>query len=329
MDLITLVVPVYNVERYLSACVESIVRQTYDNLQILLIDDGSTDASADICDEWSCKDSRIEVVHKVNGGLSDARNVGIERAKGELISFVDSDDMIADDMVDYLYWLLATNNADISVCQRIRTDERGEILDDCCNSLFPAYVVNGNGACMHDYLSAGRIDAPAWGKLYRRELFREVRYPVGRYHEDVFTTYRLIAQASVVAVGGERKYFYRVRKASIMQSAFSPKHLDAVEAKRQQADFVAEHYPCELPYVLSGIVYAANQCVWRMGTSGCFVWKYRKFLQSQYHAYEWKYLRYGRGKITSKLFSLCAFISVGMTIGIVFIVNKIKNKIYA
>lgn len=325
LELISLVVPIYNVEHYLSSCIESIVRQSYKNLQILLIDDGSTDSCPSICEEWVAKDSRIEVVHKANGGLSDARNAGIERAKGKYIAFVDSDDMISSDMVEYLYRLLITHNADISVCQRARINEDGNLLDDA-NPLFHDYAVRGNDACMHDYFSAGRIDAVAWGKLYRRELFREVRYPVGKYHEDVFTTYRLMAQASVVAVGGERKYFYRVRKASITQSVFSPKHLDAVKAKLQQAEFLAEHYPRELSYALSGIVYAANQCIWRMGISGCFSREYRRYLQAQYRAYEWRYLCYGRGKMTSKLFSLCAFVSVGMTIWIVSIVYRIRGR---
>lgn len=324
MDLITLVIPVYNVEKFLPLCIESIIKQSYKKLQIILIDDGSTDSSSFICDEYALKDTRIEVIHKENGGLSDARNAGIERAKGQYISFIDSDDMIIDDMIEYLYVQITKTNADISVCQRLLINENGDPLEDR-EFLFEDYVVSGNNECMHDFMSSKGIDTVAWGKLYRTELFKEIHYPKGKYHEDVFTTYRIVAKANVIAVGGEKKYYYRIRNASITKSSFSSKHLDAVTGKCEIADFIAVNYPDNLDYAKAGIVYAANQCVWRMGASHCFNKQYIIFLQSKYRSFEMSFLRYGRSHFFSKVLSICAFISVDVLLRFISIIHKIKN----
>ena len=130
MDLISIIVPVYNVEQYLRDCIESIINQSYRNLQIILVDDGSLDDCPRICDEYACKDHRIEVIHKENGGLSDARNVGVDQACGKYISFVDSDDRIAEDMIESLYDRIVGVKADMSVCQRFLIGESGDIKDD-------------------------------------------------------------------------------------------------------------------------------------------------------------------------------------------------------
>lgn len=126
-------------------------------------------------------------------------------------------------------------------------------------------------------MSSKGIDTVAWGKLYRTELFQDIRYPKGKYHEDVFITYRLVAKSNVIAVSGEKKYCYRIRNASITQSSFSSKHLDAVIGKCEIANFMEVNYPSELVYAQAGIVYAANQCVWRMGISHCFNKQYMNF----------------------------------------------------
>lgn len=322
MDLISIIIPVYNVEQYLPDCIESVINQSYQNLQIILVDDGSLDKCPKICDEYACKDHRIEVIHKENGGLSDARNAGIYQACGKYISFVDSDDMIATDMISVLYEKITQNKSDISVCQRSHIDETGKTLESSRTVLFEDYVVSGNKDCMHDFMSSRRIDTVAWGKLYRMDLFQDIRYPKGRYHEDVFTTYRLVAKANVIAVSGEKKYYYRVRNASITQSSFSSKHLDAVIGKCEMADFIATNYPKELLYAQAGIVYAANQCVWRMGVSLCFDRQYMDFLQSKYRSFEISFLRYGKNRLLSKVFSVCAFISVRMVVKVISIIKR-------
>ena len=321
MDLISIIVPVYNVEQYLRDCIESIINQSYRNLQIILVDDGSLDDCPRICDEYACKDHRIEVIHKENGGLSDARNVGVDQACGKYISFVDSDDRIAEDMIESLYDRIVGVKADMSVCQRFLIGESGDIKDDD-KALFEDYVVYGNKECVHDFMSSKGIDTVAWGKLYRTELFQDIRYPKGKYHEDVFITYRLVAKSNVIAVSGEKKYCHRIRNASITQSSFSSKHLDAVIGKCEIANFMEVNYPSELVYAQAGIVYAANQCVWRMGISHCFNKQYMNFLQSKYRSFETPFLRYGKNRFFSKIFSICAFISVNMVVKSISIIKN-------
>lgn len=324
MDLITIIVPVYNVERFLPVCVESILQQTYRNLQILLINDGSTDSCPQICDEYALKDTRIEVIHKLNGGLSDARNFGIEHAKGQYITFVDSDDVIASDMVEYLYLFLKKNHADISVCQPLRIAENGNSID-VKKTFFKDFVVSGNLACFHEFMAFRRIGIIACGKLYRTGLFREVRFPVERYHEDVFTTYKLIALSDKIAVGSKKKYGYRIRTASITQSSFSPKHLDAVIAKEELADFIIKHYPKEQNYAKIGIVYSATQCVFRMGCSHCYDKYYMHFLQSRFRAHEGAFLCHGKCKISTKIISIFSFFNVSFTIRIISLISKLNK----
>lgn len=323
MTLVSVIVPIYNVEKYLPACVESIVSQTWKNLQIILVDDGSTDSCPSLCDGYAMQDSRIEVVHKENGGLSDARNAGMAIARGEYWAFIDSDDVIAGDMIEYLCSMAERHNADMAVCQRTLINEEGKTLRGGAE-LFDDYVLTDNKACMHDFLSVNRIDTVAWGKLYRRELFNEVRYPKGKYHEDVFTTYKLVALSEVIAVGAGRKYMYRIRGKSITQSSFSPKHLDAVEGKCEMAAYMAVHYPSELRYAQAGIIYAANQCVLRMALSGCLDRDAAFYLQSKYRAYEGVFLRYGRNRLVSKAFSIVAYLSVRKTIRLVSFLQKLR-----
>lgn len=324
MNKISVVVPIYNVEDYLRECINSIINQTYRNLQIILIDDGSTDSCGAICDEFALKDKRILVIHKMNGGLSDARNVGINSATGDFITFVDSDDVIEKDMIEYLFSQLSLYNADISVCQPMHISDNGQKLD-LPRINFANYTLNGNYACMHDYLCNKGINTVAWGKLYNIKLWGDIKYPVGKYHEDVFTTYKIIAKASIITVSSERKYLYRIRPSSIMLSSFSEKHLDAVIGKEMQAEFILKHYPNEAKYAYSSIIYAANQCVLRMGIAGNKDRSLIDFLQQRYNKYEKYYILTNSGRFTSKLFSIAAFISASIVIKSIFLYVKLKD----
>ena len=148
-DLISVVVPVYNVERFLPACIDSILCQGYKNLEIILCDDGSTDSSPQICDEYAKKDSRIHVIHKKNGGLSDARNAGIDIAFGKYIIFVDSDDFIDKNMIMYLYNAMITYQADMACCQRQEVKENGELI--IARKKYKSFIINGNSKCMKEF----------------------------------------------------------------------------------------------------------------------------------------------------------------------------------
>ena len=195
-DLITVVVPIYKVEKYLEKCIDSIIKQTYENLEIILVDDGSPDKCPQICDEYAKKDSRIKVIHKKNGGLSDARNAGIDIAKGEYITFVDSDDYIEKDYVEVLYDSIKENDSDMAIGSHKVIYENGTILNKETGekSVLDAKTV------LERILYDENIDLSAWAKLYKTELFEEIRYPKGRVFEDAATTYKLVDKSKKISI---------------------------------------------------------------------------------------------------------------------------------
>lgn len=238
--LISVIVPVYKVEAYLDRCVQSIVDQTYKNLEIILVDDGSPDNCPAMCDAWAEKDSRIMVIHKENGGLSDARNAGIDIATGELIGFVDSDDWISPDMYQLLYGRLEADNSDISACGVEMVWEDGT----------PSRMLTKSGCCVLDREEAMQaiieeswLKQPVWYKLYKTEQIRNISFPVGKYHEDVFWSYQAVAKARRVSVVDTPCYHYSQRTDSIMGAGYSLKRLDSLEAKQERLAFVMTHFP--------------------------------------------------------------------------------------
>ncbi len=237
--LISIIVPVYNVEKYLGKCIESIMAQTYENIEILLVDDGATDTSGAICDAYAEKDARIRVIHKANGGLSDARNRGIEEAKGELLGFIDSDDYIDADMFEVLYRTMAKYDADMSMCgvyelyEGQKVEQVSEIKDFCTDAEGAMKIVM-DGMINYAY---------AVNKLYKRELFNEVRYPVGKIIEDAFVILFLLDKTSKVALTNEKKYYYFHRENSITSNSFRQKHFDCIEAHENNYKFICEKHP--------------------------------------------------------------------------------------
>lgn len=237
---ISAIVPVYKVEAFLDRCVQSIADQSYKNLEIILVDDGSPDNCPAICDAWAEKDSRVKVIHKKNGGLSDARNAGMAVATGELMGFVDSDDWIAPDMYQHLHDLLDANGSDIAACGVEMIWEDGT----------PSRILTKSGCCVLDQEEAMRaiieeswLKQPVWYKLYKTALIRDIPFPVGKYHEDVFWSYQAVARAQKVSVSDKTGYYYFQRSGSIMGESYSLKRLDAVEAKERRISFVHEHFP--------------------------------------------------------------------------------------
>ncbi len=237
--LISIIVPVYKVEAYLDQCVSSIVNQTYKNLEILLVDDGSPDNCGAMCDAWAEKDSRIRVIHKENGGLSDARNVGMAAATGVYIGFVDSDDYIAPTMYEELLSRLTETGSDIAACGVQRVWEDGK------TAMFtrPGSIILDNAAAMESILREDWLKQPVWYKLYRRDVTEGILFEKGKYHEDVFWSYQPMARAKRVCVFDTPLYFYRQRAGSIMGEPFSIKRLDALEAMQQRLQFLRQYYP--------------------------------------------------------------------------------------
>lgn len=238
--LISVIVPVYNVELYLNRCVDSIVNQTYQNLEIILVDDGSSDNSPFMCDAWAERDIRINVIHKVNGGLSDARNVGMSIAKGELMGFVDSDDWIAPEMYQLLYENMVENDSDISACgvkMVWEDDTLGKLLTVQGN-----YIFDTKGA-MEAIIRESMLKQPVWYKLYKSSLVQNISFPVGKCHEDVFWSYQAVGKARCVSVFDTPCYHYYQRNGSIMGDEYSLKRLDALDAKRERLKYIELYFP--------------------------------------------------------------------------------------
>lgn len=239
--MITVIIPVYNVEKYLKECVESVLNQTYKDLEIILIDDGSNDGSGEICDEYAKIDERIKVIHKENAGLSSARNAGIEIAHGEYYTFIDSDDYIADDMAEQLLYALESTNADISVCGMTSNEyniENGIAVKNICYTKQKTLKL----------ILTEKMETTACGKLYRRELFEHIRYPEGKIYEDLGTTYKLVEASSEIAYTAAKKYYYRTNPESITKVNFTNKNLDYFDIAEELQTYIKEHYPQYMKY---------------------------------------------------------------------------------
>lgn len=235
--LISIIIPVYKVEKYLEKCIQSLINQTYENLQIILVDDGSPDNCGKICDEYAKKDHRIEVIHKSNGGLSDARNKGLEIAKGEYIGFIDSDDYIESDMYEVLYNLLKQYNADVSICN-FYTVSQGKIAIKNAENGIKEY---NRIEILKEVLLDNNIQSYAWNKLYKKELFDEIKYPVGKKYEDIGTTFYLLEKCNKVVVTGKPEYYYINRQDSIVNNVTETTITDYIELIMQRYDYIEEN----------------------------------------------------------------------------------------
>ena len=232
---ISIIVPVYNIELYVKICIESILRQTFRNFELILVDDGSTDKSGIICDEYAQKDKRIRVIHQKNQGLSQARNSGIQIAKGKYIGFVDGDDWIHEEMYSELHKLCVDNNVKISQCNYERCKN---VVPKCEEPDTKVYIVSKEQAIKNLYVSNLAVrTVVAWNKLYDAALFKNILYPVGKLHEDEFTTYKLLFEANEIAITDRKLYFYRTVETSIINQKYNPKRLDIIEALEERIDF--------------------------------------------------------------------------------------------
>lgn len=241
-SVISIIVPIYKVEKYLEKCIDSIINQDYKNLEIILVDDGSPDRCPQICDEYAQKDSRIKVIHKENGGLSDARNAGIKVATGEYIAFIDSDDYVTENYISTLLYTIKKYDADISACNYIKLYE-----DSGVEKVEPKTtkdLVMTNIEAMKDLFTLpNNSDVVAWNKLYKTSLFTQnnIEFPKGKLHEDNFTTYKLYYFSNKVVFTNVPCYYYLQRKDSIMGKKFNIKRLDILLALKETEEFVKEN----------------------------------------------------------------------------------------
>lgn len=234
-ELISVIIPVYNVKPFLVECLDSVINQSYSNLEIIIVDDGSNDGSEKICDEYKLKDNRIKVIHKENGGSSSARNTGIDCCLGNFITFIDSDDYIHKDMIKILYDDIKNNDADMAICDYsnnydLEVKNKKDIklfynLEEILGNLYNEYNI-----CF----------GTPWGKLYKKNLFNEIRYPLNKKYEDTFIIHRVYGHVKNLVFSNNTLYFYRIRENSLMNAKYSLSNLDELEAILDRMNFVKE-----------------------------------------------------------------------------------------
>lgn len=310
MRKISVIIPVYNVEKYLIDCLESVVSQTYKNLEIIIVNDGSTDCSGDISDEYEKKDERIRVVHQKNMGLSGARNTGIDMATGEYITFLDSDDYLEIDILEKLVKILEKNKSDIAVAGINFCDEQGKTLYEQKSKGIKKYVGKNQ---LYNLLTSNEINTMAWGKLYRISLFKDLRYPLHKYHEDVFLTYKLLDQSKSTIVIPDIGVHYRQVKTSIVHSTFCLKHLDSIQAMQERSKFIEKKYPEYRKYSYSTVVYACCKVFEKMVQSSYRNEKIETNIQKDVRKYLFYFLFYSKSRITTKLFCILLSFNTSLT----------------
>lgn len=234
-DKISVIIPVYKVEPYVRKCIESVAGQTYDRLEIILIDDGSPDRCGEICDECAQNDSRIKVIHRQNGGLSAARNSGLEAATGDYVLFVDSDDYIHKNMVERMHNIAIEKQADVVVCDYLKVNE-GEEKEQLQESGEVIDITDDNRL---DYMLGDTkiVFTVVWNKLYKRDLFQNICFPEGKVHEDEFVTYKILHQAEKVCYLRDELYYYVQRKSSIMGEGGNVKTLQRLDAFQERIQY--------------------------------------------------------------------------------------------
>ncbi len=239
MAKISVIVPVYNVEAYIDGCIKSILSQTFEKFELILVDDGSPDKCGEICDQYARTDSRIIVIHQENGGLSKARNTGIDwvlkNNRSEWITFIDSDDRVHHRMLEFMYEAITENNTDIVVGDYQKVYSFDNLVE---SEQYHKTIYNAS-----DFFAENTQKATvAVCKLYHKNLFKDCRFPNGKLHEDVFTTYKLFAKADKIVYLDCVLYFYYQNESSIVHSQYSLRKLDEVEAGEEQVAFFKERH---------------------------------------------------------------------------------------
>lgn len=247
MDKVSIVVPIYKVEQYLNQCIDSLIKQTYENIEIILVDDGSPDGCPKICDEYKKIDQRIKVIHKKNGGLSDARNVGLESATGIFICFVDSDDYVEKTFIEELINAIKKNKTKISQCGIKYVNNNGKVLFN--KGYNEDSVFSGIKMIEDQYYGHDIENVVAWNRLYDIKLFKNIRFPKGKIHEDEYTTYKLFYDQKNVAVIKSNLYNYRQSDNSIMRSSFNIKRMDILDGLEEKMLFFKQRKEDKLYYL--------------------------------------------------------------------------------
>ena len=256
-SLISVIVPVYNVEQYLDRCVESIVNQTYSNIEIIIVDDGSTDGSPAKCDAWAERDPRIKVIHKENGGGAQARNVGLDVASGEYITFVDSDDAMHSQMYRRLLSAVEISGADIAECGFVT--EENDLPESVSGDVEIIGEYNAVQA-LEQNIDDKILRQLIWNKIYAKDVLHDVRFVEGRVIDDEFFTYRALGNAKKCVVIPDKLYYYRQHDNSVMHKTYSLKRLDDIDAKCARQQYLEDHFPS---LISKGRVSIVGSCIFQ------------------------------------------------------------------
>ena len=261
-DKISIIVPIYKVENYIDKCIISITEQTYKNLEIILVDDGSPDKCPEICEKYAKKDNRIKVIHKKNGGLSDARNAGLKVATGKYIGFVDSDDYIEKDMYQVLYNNLIKTNSDISIVN-LKEVKENEIIEN--NIKDEQNIIEYNKLEALKKLIENKIKSYAWNKLYKKEILNDIEFPIGRKMEDLAVMYKIFEKVNKVVYTDKIEYYYLQRKNSILGNISESLVKDLQYFVKERYDYIEKKYPqlketLDIDRIKNNLIYKINAC---------------------------------------------------------------------
>lgn len=313
MDKISIIVPVFNVEKYLSKCIESLVKQTYKNIEILLINDGSQDNSLNICKEWEKKDGRIKVFSQRNQGLSEARNTGIKNAKGNYICFVDSDDLVLSDFIEILYYLIKKYGCEIAQVNFIeKTDDEIEKKINIEKQIFNEKILSSRDMIKGLTTNDHKKNVIVWNKIYKKELFENLSFKNGKIYEDEFFTWKVFMKCKKIAVSDKILYVYRIRKNSIMnlqRKKISIKNLDYLEALEERMETFKNIRDMEL-YNLTLINYCYRLILYynKFDGKNSENKKIKIELKNKYKKNLGKMLKSKELKLISKLFAIAILI---------------------
>ena len=240
--LITVIIPVYNVEKYLERCMASVLEQSYTNLQILLVDDGSTDNCPQLCDSYALQDNRVHVIHKQNGGLSDARNAGLEIASGEYVTFLDSDDWISLNCIEIMYNECCKYKADIAIIDTIETSDTVAVKKRYSDG-FKLKKEYTPQEAMYVIFTQRGFNTGVGGKLYKHTLIEQFRFTKGILYEDIDVLYKIFDKASKIVFSDKAQYYYYQREGSIVHAEFDARHFILLDISSEILKFVDQKYP--------------------------------------------------------------------------------------
>lgn len=321
--MVSIVVPVYNVEKYIRHCLDSLINQSYKDLEIILVDDGSTDHSGEICDEYAGKYDKMQVYHKENGGLSDARNYGMKHVTGEWLVFVDSDDVICYNFIGQLLMFAKTNDLDIAICNYIQISEK-QIAE------LPGTEGSGKTKSWEgiegtkELLYQKTFTTSAWGKMYKTVLFEGILFPVGKLHEDVGTIYKVFEKAKRVGYFDQKLYYYLQRSKSIIHSEFSAKKMDYIDQTKEIIKHFESNNVTLLPAAISRHFSACFQVILTCPKTSEWMTEY-KILADEIEKYAPRVMRDKNARVKNRVIALIAAQNTGLAIALCKILYKHRS----